>query len=598
MIGALALAIAFASATPGHRDRRLRGRGAAAGGAGDRERERGPRSTARRCWWPAGPAITLAAETSWAFVNLLLALLYLPVHGRDLARPEPEELPAAARARLREAVWGPFVGLPRPAPRARDPGLRGPLQAERQPDPGAHPALPGAGRLRRLRRGRRHAPPSARPPPILAAPSSAGCSPTASASAARSGSSASCRWSRTSATPWWPRSASNRPLMYAAQAFELGSSGLGHGAFGVLLLRLTQKRFSATQYALLSSLFTLPRMLAGPVAGVLADAIGWRDFFVLTVVFGVPGHGHARPLRAVGRARRRVRGRGPGSRRAARSRGGSRGARRSARGSRPCSSALAGADRWSAGLSGAAGRPRLHGRRRAAARPRPRRRSADWTTTAGLVVLAALGGLATAATAGRAARHRAPASQRRGIAGPRQAYHGTRGTAGGLRCPSCWSATGGSPWARARCRSRRGRSPQVAPGPRARRLLPHRRPRGLRAPRGAPRGHGLQPRGPPAGRRRGGPRRRPGGVPAGVPAGWAGSRAAAASRPGSTASRSTSATTGGASGSAGGGTGSRPLDDGRLGGGRRGARPPRAEPVRRDAAPRAGAPGAGGAAAS
>ena len=53
-------------------------------------------------------------------------------------------------------------------------------------------------------------------------------------------------------------------------------------------MRLTDKRFSATQYALLSSLFTLPRILAGPVAGVLAG-LGWRDFFVLTVVFGVPG---------------------------------------------------------------------------------------------------------------------------------------------------------------------------------------------------------------------------------------------------------------------------------------------------------------------
>jgi PAT family beta-lactamase induction signal transducer AmpG len=77
--------------------------------------------------------------------------------------------------------------------------------------------------------------------------------------------------------------------MYAAQAFELGTSGLGSGAFGVLLLRLTQKRFSATQYALLSSLFSIPRVLAGPPAGLLADALGWRDFFVLTLAAGVPG---------------------------------------------------------------------------------------------------------------------------------------------------------------------------------------------------------------------------------------------------------------------------------------------------------------------
>ena len=66
-------------------------------------------------------------------------------------------------------------------------------------------------------------------------------------------------------------------------------SGLGTGAFSVLLLRLTQKRFSATQYALLSSLFSIPRILAGPPTGLLVDAIGWRDFFILTIVAGIPG---------------------------------------------------------------------------------------------------------------------------------------------------------------------------------------------------------------------------------------------------------------------------------------------------------------------
>jgi len=81
----------------------------------------------------------------------------------------------------------------------------------------------------------------------------------------------------------------NKPIMYAAVAFELGSTGLGSGAFGVLLLRLTQKRFSATQFALLSSLFSISRVLAGPPAGLLADAIGWRDFFILTVFTGIPG---------------------------------------------------------------------------------------------------------------------------------------------------------------------------------------------------------------------------------------------------------------------------------------------------------------------
>jgi PAT family beta-lactamase induction signal transducer AmpG len=81
----------------------------------------------------------------------------------------------------------------------------------------------------------------------------------------------------------------NRPIMYAAMGFESLTTGMGTGAFGVLLLRMTQKRFSATQYALFSSLFALPRLLAGPVTGVLVDAIGWRDFFLFTMAVGVPG---------------------------------------------------------------------------------------------------------------------------------------------------------------------------------------------------------------------------------------------------------------------------------------------------------------------
>ena len=81
----------------------------------------------------------------------------------------------------------------------------------------------------------------------------------------------------------------NPPLMYGATGFELFTSGLGTGAFSVLLLRMTQKRFSATQYALFTSLFALPRLLAGPIAGFAVDAIGWGPFFLSTLVMGVPG---------------------------------------------------------------------------------------------------------------------------------------------------------------------------------------------------------------------------------------------------------------------------------------------------------------------
>jgi len=81
----------------------------------------------------------------------------------------------------------------------------------------------------------------------------------------------------------------NRPAMYAAMGIEAGAIGLGTAAFNVLLLRITQKRFSATQYALFSSIFALNRTVAGPPAGVLIDALGWRDFFLLTIPMAIPG---------------------------------------------------------------------------------------------------------------------------------------------------------------------------------------------------------------------------------------------------------------------------------------------------------------------
>jgi MFS transporter, PAT family, beta-lactamase induction signal transducer AmpG len=77
--------------------------------------------------------------------------------------------------------------------------------------------------------------------------------------------------------------------LYGAAGFELLASGMGTGAFSVLLLRLTEKRFSATQYALFSSLFALPRVVAGPITGFAVNAVGWPSFFLTTLVIGIPG---------------------------------------------------------------------------------------------------------------------------------------------------------------------------------------------------------------------------------------------------------------------------------------------------------------------
>ena len=52
---------------------------------------------------------------------------------------------------------------------------------------------------------------------------------------------------------------------------------------------MTQKRFSATQYALFSSLFGIPRLFGGPLAGFLVYGLGWTTFFWVTIAAGVPG---------------------------------------------------------------------------------------------------------------------------------------------------------------------------------------------------------------------------------------------------------------------------------------------------------------------
>ena len=81
----------------------------------------------------------------------------------------------------------------------------------------------------------------------------------------------------------------NRITMYVAVGVENVCQGMATGAFGVLLLRMTQRQFSATQYALFSSIFAVPRIVAGPPAGFLADAIGWSNFFIVSTVASIPG---------------------------------------------------------------------------------------------------------------------------------------------------------------------------------------------------------------------------------------------------------------------------------------------------------------------
>lgn len=234
-----------------------------------------------------GAAITLAVDAlSWSSVFLILALCHIPMMVVAIKAPEPEAPPAPPRS-LKEAVWSPFVGF-----LAQHRAVEilafvvlfklsdNLTQALLRPffvqmgfgafDVGVGSMLAGTVALAL----------GAAIAGVLIQPLGLGralwifgflqiFSNLGYAVVAVLGPS--------------------RPALYAAQVVEMGTSGLGTGAFMVLLLRLTQKRFSATQYALLSSLMAITRVLTGPPAGFLVDAMGWRDFFVLTLLAGVPG---------------------------------------------------------------------------------------------------------------------------------------------------------------------------------------------------------------------------------------------------------------------------------------------------------------------
>jgi PAT family beta-lactamase induction signal transducer AmpG len=79
------------------------------------------------------------------------------------------------------------------------------------------------------------------------------------------------------------------PTLTAVIAFENLTGGMGTTAFVAFMASLTDKRFTATQYALLSSIMSIPRVLAGSVTGLLATWLGWAGFFIVCTLLAIPG---------------------------------------------------------------------------------------------------------------------------------------------------------------------------------------------------------------------------------------------------------------------------------------------------------------------
>jgi PAT family beta-lactamase induction signal transducer AmpG len=79
------------------------------------------------------------------------------------------------------------------------------------------------------------------------------------------------------------------PMMVTAVTVEFLTSAMGNVAYAGFILMLCNKNFSATQYALFTSLMALTRVFGQSPTGFLAKSVGWEFYYLIAVVIMIPG---------------------------------------------------------------------------------------------------------------------------------------------------------------------------------------------------------------------------------------------------------------------------------------------------------------------
>jgi PAT family beta-lactamase induction signal transducer AmpG len=77
-------------------------------------------------------------------------------------------------------------------------------------------------------------------------------------------------------------------LVIGGAYFESFAAGLGTSAYLAFLMSVCQKRYAATQFAVLSALLAVTRWVAGDASGGLAERLGYANYFLLTFFIGLP----------------------------------------------------------------------------------------------------------------------------------------------------------------------------------------------------------------------------------------------------------------------------------------------------------------------
>ena len=78
------------------------------------------------------------------------------------------------------------------------------------------------------------------------------------------------------------------PLLLGVMGADI-CGGMGTAAFVAFLIASCNVHFTATQYALLSSVAMFARTFVGPPAGYIVKSFGWPVFFVISITLAIPG---------------------------------------------------------------------------------------------------------------------------------------------------------------------------------------------------------------------------------------------------------------------------------------------------------------------
>jgi len=77
-------------------------------------------------------------------------------------------------------------------------------------------------------------------------------------------------------------------MLVVSVTLENAMSGMGNAAFAAFLLSLCNKKFSGTQYAALTCLMALSRIMVQTPSGYLAKYLGWSDYFLVSILISIP----------------------------------------------------------------------------------------------------------------------------------------------------------------------------------------------------------------------------------------------------------------------------------------------------------------------